>query len=171
MVAACQYRDMEGIEIRAATPDDTDVIADNHARCFAATYAAQLAAGELRAPDPDGTRQQFHEWFQPGSEFDTWVAVLDGVPIGHFTVTEHYLVHLFVHPDHHGRGLGTFMLAEGEATIARRGDTDMELHARVDNVGAIAFYEAKGWTVTDRLIHTVEHGISYDEHVLVKSCP
>ena len=45
------------------------------------------------------------------------------------------------------------------------------MHARVDNVAAIAFYETAGWTVTDRLIHTVEHGISYNEHVLIKHCP
>jgi hypothetical protein len=42
------------------------------------------------------------------------------------------------------------------------------LHARVENLAAIAFYEKAGWTVTDRLIHTVEHGISYDERVLIK---
>jgi hypothetical protein len=51
------------------------------------------------------------------------------------------------------------------------GHTDYELHARVENVEAIAFYKKAGWTVTDRLIHTVEHGISYDEHVLVKTPP
>jgi ribosomal protein S18 acetylase RimI-like enzyme len=42
------------------------------------------------------------------------------------------------------------------------------LHARVDNTAAIAFYEKAGWTVTDRVLHTVEHGISYDEQVLIK---
>jgi ribosomal protein S18 acetylase RimI-like enzyme len=52
--------------------------------------------------------------------------------------------------------------------IAASGHTDLELHARVENVGAIAFYEKAGWTVTDRLIHTVEHGISYDERVVIK---
>ena len=52
--------------------------------------------------------------------------------------------------------------------IAANGYTDFELHARVENVNAIAFYQRAGWTVTDRLIHTVEHGISYDEHVLRK---
>lgn len=39
---------------------------------------------------------------------------------------------------------------------------------RLENLAAITFYENAGWTVTDRLIHTVEHGISYDEWVLVK---
>lgn len=39
---------------------------------------------------------------------------------------------------------------------------------RVENLPAISFYEKAGWTVTDRSIHTVEHGISYDERVLIK---
>ena len=80
-------------------------------------------------------------------------------------------VHLFVEPDHQGMGLGRRLLAQGEAMITASGHSDFELHARVENVGAIAFYEAAGWTVTDRLVHTVEHGISYHEHVLVKHRP
>ncbi len=55
--------------------------------------------------------------------------------------------------------------------IASGGHKDFELHARVENLAAIAFYEAAGWVVTDRLIHTVEHGISYDEHILIKHRP
>jgi ribosomal protein S18 acetylase RimI-like enzyme len=65
-------------------------------------------------------------------------------------------------------GLGRHLLAQGEAMIAADGRTDFELHARVENLSAIAFYETAGWTVTERLIHTVEHGISYDERVLIK---
>lgn len=55
--------------------------------------------------------------------------------------------------------------------MAAGGHTDFESHARVENLAAIAFYEKAGWSVTDRLIHTVEHGISYDERVLIKHSP
>jgi len=65
-------------------------------------------------------------------------------------------------------GLGRHLLGEGEAMIVAGGHSDFELHARVENLAAIAFYQKAGWTVTGRLIHTVEHGISYDEHVLTK---
>jgi ribosomal protein S18 acetylase RimI-like enzyme len=162
---------MDAIEIRAATPDDADAVADYHDRCFKDTYSSQLLAGEFEAPDLDGTRQQLAEWFAPGSGLETRLAVVDGEPIGHFTVSGHQLVHLFVEPGHQGLGLGRRLLELGEAMIAAAGHTDLELHARVENVAAIAFYETAGWTVTDRLIHTVEHGISYDEHVLVKHRP
>ena len=149
-------------------PPTPDAVADYHHRCFTTTYSTQLLAGELEAPDPAGTRQQLHDWFLPGSEFDTLVAVVDGAPIGHVTVTGHQLVHLFVEPDHQGMGLGRHLLVQAEAMIAAAGYTALELHARVDNLAAIAFYEHGGWTVTDRLVHTVEHGVSYDEWVLVK---
>lgn len=160
---------MEAIEIRTATPDDADAVEGYHHRCFTKSYSSELLAGEFEAPDRAGTKQQLREWFRPESDFETRVAVIDGVLIGHVTVSGHQLVHLFVEPDHHGSGLGRRLLAAGEAMIAAGGHANFELHTRVENRAAIAFYEAAGWTVTDRLIHTVEHGISYDERVLVKS--
>jgi ribosomal protein S18 acetylase RimI-like enzyme len=162
---------MDAFETRPATPADADAVADYHHRCFLKTYASQLLAGEFGAPDPAGTREQLRDWFLPGSEFETNVAVVDGAPIGHVTVYGHHLVHLFVEPDHQGMGLGTHLLTLGETMMSAHGHTDFELHARVENHAAIVFYEHAGWSVTDRVIHTVEHGISYDERVLVKHRP
>ena len=159
---------MHEFELRAATPADADAVADYHQRCFTTTYSSQLLAGDFEAPDLTGTREQLRDWYQPGSGFETLVAVVDGAPIGHVTVRAHQLVHLFVEPDHQKMGLGRYLLGHGEAMIAAGGHTDFELHARVENIAAIAFYESAGWTVTDGVIHTVEHGISYDERILVK---
>ena len=135
---------MDAIELRVVTPDDACAVADYHDRCFRRTYGAQLLAGEFSAPDLEGTRQQLREWFQPESEFETRVAVVDGAPIGHVTVRGHQLVHLFVEPDHQGIGLGRRLLEQGEAMIAADGDPNFELHARVENRAAIAFYERAG---------------------------
>lgn len=162
---------MEAIETRPATAEDAHVVADYHARCFKNTYSSQLLTGELQVPDFEGTKQQLHDWFQPNSDFPTQVAVVDDVPIGHFTVKGHQLVHLFVEPAHQGRGLGRYLLAQGEAMMTAGGYAEFELHTRVDNHRAVAFYKAAGWTMTDRLIHTDEHGVSYDEHILVKRRP
>jgi ribosomal protein S18 acetylase RimI-like enzyme len=159
---------MEGVEVRAATPADAAAVEDYHHRCFTTTYADQLRAGAFGPPDRAGTRRELHGWFVPGSDVETRVAIVDGAPVGHVSITGNRLVHLFVAPDHQGRGLGRHLLALGEAMLAGHGHTDLELHARVENVGAIGFYERAGWTVTDRTIRTVEHGISYEERVLVK---
>ncbi|MCP4958669.1 MAG: GNAT family N-acetyltransferase [Actinomycetia bacterium] len=159
---------MDTVEIRAATLNDVEAVEEYHHRCFTKTYSSQLLAGEFEAPDREGTRQQLLDWFRPESAVETRVAVVDGVPVGHFTICGHRLVHLFIEPDHQGSGLGRYLLARGEAMIVSDGHTDLELHARVENRAAIAFYERAGWTVTGRRVHTVEHGISYDEHILVK---
>lgn len=163
------FEEVDEIEIRAAQPGDADAVAHYHRRCFINTYSAQLLAGELEPPDLAGMRRQFRGWFQSESGFETRVAVAKGTPIGHVTVSGCQLVHLFVEPDHQGRGLGRQLLSLGEEIIGASGHTRFELHARVENFAAIAFYEAAGWTVTNRLIGTVEHGASYDEHVLVKN--
>lgn len=159
---------MNGFEIRAATPADADAVADYHERCFRATYSSQLLAGEFGVPDLAGTKRQLHNWFRAGSGMETRVAVVDDAPIGHVTINGHQLAHLFVEPEHQHVGLGRHLLALGESMIAAGDHMEFELHARVENVTAIAFYEKAGWVVTDRLIHTVEHGISYDERVLIK---
>jgi len=151
-----------------AVPTDADVVADYHDRCFRHTYATEILAGGMAVPDAEGTRLQLHEWFGIESPFETHVAVVDDVPVGHVTVLDHCLVHLFVEPEHQGIGLGKRMLGLGEAELAAAGHTSFELHTRVENVNAIAFYLAAGWLMTEALLHTDEHGISYDEHVLVK---
>lgn len=159
---------MDAVEVRTAGPADAHPVEAYHHRCFLLTYAAQLAAGEFEPPDRAGTEQQLHDWFLPGSGCRTLVAVDGGTPIGHVTVADHRLVRLFVDPEHQGGGLGGLLLARGEAELAARGQADLELHARVENVAAIAFYVSHGWTVTEQLVRTVEHGIRYDERVLVK---
>jgi ribosomal protein S18 acetylase RimI-like enzyme len=159
---------MDGFELRAATPADADAVATYHHRCFTMTYSSQLLAGEFEAPDPARTRQELYERFLPNAEFETQIAVAGGEPIGHVTVSGSTLVHLFVEPNHHNMGLGRHLLAQGEAMIAADGHEDAELHVRVENLAAISFYQKAGWTVTDRSIQTVEHGIGYDERVLVK---
>ena len=157
---------MHPFETRAATPADADAVADYHHRCFAETCASQLLAGEIEAPNPAGTRQQLHGWFLPESQFETRVAVVDGAPIGHVTVSGHHLVHLFIEPSHQNMGLGRPILAQGEAMIAAGGHTDFELHVRVENVAAIAFYEKAGWTVT--VLRTCAHDAS--PWPIVRSC-
>ena len=167
-VDMCQYRRMDAIKIRLATPDDAHAVAGYHDRCIAHSYAAQVRAGELKAPDIEGMERQLGGWFEPGSGFVTHVADVDGEPIGHFTVYGHQLVHLFVEPKYQGIGLGRRLLELAEQMMVAEGHTQFELHTRVDNFAAIAFYKMAGWNMTDRVINTVELDISYDEHVFVK---
>ena len=159
---------MSAVKIRAAQPADAPDIAAYHRRCFESTYAGHIARGELQIPDIDLVRAQFERWFVPGSEFVTRVADVDGRPVAHVTVSANLLVHLFVDPSRQGTGLGRRLLALGESILAEAGHSAFELHARVENVAAIGFYQSAGWAMTGHRLQTEEHGITYEEHVLVK---
>ena len=71
------------------------------------------------------------------------------------------------------QGMGESAGVESHLLMSPAGlmNVQHELHTRVENHAAIRFYGRAGWAVTDRVIHTVEHGISYDERVLVKHVP
>lgn len=159
---------MDTIEIRPAVPSDAGPIADYHQRCLEVTFAAEMAAGTFAAPDLSSTRRQLRAWFEPGSDFPTDVAVADGRTIGHVTVSGHQLVHLFVTPEHHGTGLGRRLLEHGESKLAANGHSSFELHTRTENTTAVSFYQHAGWTLTDALVETSEHGTTYTEHVMIR---
>ena len=110
----------------------------------------------------------FHGRLTSDGSMRTVVATNRDMVVGHVQVDGNLLVHLFVDPDHQGVGIGSRLLAIGEALISEAGHTDAELHTRVDNVRAIALYRSVGWQLTDRLIHSAHDGIEYDEQVLVK---
>jgi GNAT superfamily N-acetyltransferase len=96
------------------------------------------------------------------------VADESGTAIGHTTVSRNKLVHLFVDPDYWRQGIGLELLGVGEGLLRDAGHREVELWTRVGNEPAIALYLKCGWRVTDRVVHSEESGVAYDEHVLTK---
>ena len=157
-----------GWAFRPVDPSDAETIARYHHRCWLAAFAPLLAPGAVEAMDPWGKLDRLRQWFTPGSGLTTVVADLDGRAIGHTTVSGNELVHLFVDPDHWGRGLGRALLDVGEGLLTAAGHREAELHTIVGNEPALVLYRSAGWVVTDRLVHNDWDGVAYDEHVLVK---
>ena len=157
------------IELRRATPDDAARIAEYHEACLRSTFAELIAQGEQVVPNQAVVRDRFVEWFAEGSGFETVVVEVDGAAAAHVTTHEAHLVHLFVEPVHQGRGLGRRLLAIGESAIADAGHDEAELHTRVENTAAVAFYERQGWRRTDQVIRAEEADIAYDELVMTKT--
>lgn len=155
--------------LRPATVDDAPAIAEYHLRASKASFAELLISGSYDGATPRVER--FRSWLEPQSGFTTTVADIDGVAVGHVTVSGNELVHLFIDPDHQGRGLGRRLLAAGEELLATAGHTDVELHTMIGNTTAIALYRSAGWTVTDVVIDNDHDGVTYREHVLVKRLP
>jgi GNAT superfamily N-acetyltransferase len=156
------------LTIRSACVEDADAIAAYHHRCWVIGFSSLLEPGVVDRMDPLGKLERWRRWLAPGSGFVTKVADLSGTPVGHATVSGHELVHLFVDPDHWGRGLGRRLLEVGEDLLRSTGHRDIELDTMVGNERALNLYRSAGWTLTERLVHNDQDGVVYDEHVLVK---
>ena len=74
---------------------------------------------------------------------EVWVAEnADGDIVGYAAVSPGWLDHLYVHPDHHGRGVGHALLEQARSNVS-----DLQLWAFQRNAVARAFYEAHGFTL------------------------
>ena len=160
---------VDGITIRPCRPSDAEVVAAYHHRCWLTSFAPLVGPEAVAQLDPWRRLPTFRHWFGDGrDEITTLIADRDGVAVGHTSVEDDEVVHLFVDPDHHGGGIGRRLLLEAEGLIAAAGHRDAELHTIVGNEPAIRLYRAHGWEVTDRVLHQRDGPVAYDEHVLVK---
>lgn len=100
-------------------------------------------------------RVAFH-WIDPATfqlaDFDDstlgeriWVAELEGHAVAFASVWEpdNFLHSLFVHPEHHGRGIGSALLAACLPEMGR----PARLKCKKQNTPALAFYERRGWVI------------------------
>jgi RimJ/RimL family protein N-acetyltransferase len=154
--------------IRPASIDDVEALAAYHHRCWVIAFSSSLAPGAAEQLDPRGDVALFRARLAPDSGYVTMVADESGTAIGHTTVARNKLVHLFVNPDYWRRGIGLELLGVGEALLRDAGQQQVELWTRVGNEPAIALYLKCGWRLTDRIVHSEENGVAYDEHVLTK---
>ncbi len=76
---------------------------------------------------------------------ETWVADVQGVIAGFGALTDSMLEHLYVHPDHQGRGIGTLLLDQGK----RRRPEGFRLWLFQQNEGARRFYERHGFRLVE----------------------
>jgi len=71
-----------------------------------------------------------------------YVLAEDGEIVGVIGLKRNEIGHLFVHPDHSGRGIGRRLVAFAAATFRGAGFTDMIVHASRNAVG---FYQRCGF--------------------------
>lgn len=152
--------------IRYASPDDVEEVALYHRRCWVDAFTAIVPDGLVETLEID--HQRWLDRFADESGYTTVVAELDGRAVGHCTVIDNELTHLFVDPSHQGRGLGQLLLKTGERILRQAGHEQIVLRTIVGNDPAIAMYTANGWVVTDQTIDDEVNGFVYTEHVLIK---
>ncbi len=156
------------VPMRWARADDAERIAAIHHECWMLAFEPLVSASVLASAEP--RTDLFQDWLREASGFTTVVAFGDDdVAVGYTTVNAHQLVHLFVEPARHRRGIGRQLLEVGERLIRRAGHAQAELHTRVGNEAAISLYTATGWTMTDELCDDVlPDGSLQPEHVMRK---
>jgi ribosomal protein S18 acetylase RimI-like enzyme len=122
------------------------LVADDEASWLArrALYARRLVRGDAfclvasRAGDPVGYA----------------VCLVEDGPDDSFPVGERYgeLYSLSVAPDERGQGIGTALLDEVDAELARRGVADLAISVFAGNDGARRLYERRGFRVAEQVL-------------------
>jgi len=121
------------VSLRRAGAEDAAAIARVHR---AAMRVSLAFLPELHTAEED--LAFFAERFLPANE--VWVAEAGGEVVGYVGFDADWINHLYVHPDHQGRGLGPELLAHATADGRPR-----QLWTFQRNARARRFYEQRGF--------------------------
>lgn len=146
------------ITLRAATVDDTALIASMHTRSWASAYRGILPDTYL---DRDLQGERVAHWNTRMKDVaaraaSVFIAEHEGEPVGFICLVEpdetgSVLVdNLHAMPGHRGLGTGTVMLDEAARWARSRGARQLYLSVLEQNAAAIGFYESRGWTCAER---------------------
>lgn len=150
---------MRGIQIRLATVDDAQGVANVHVRSWQHAYQGQIPAEHLRSLSIATRAQRWREILRnPAPHSQLLVAVEregedsiigfcgvgpcrddDAAP----STGEIYAV--YVAPDQTGRGVGSALLRAGVAALAQQGSMRMTLWVLATNSAAQQFYRRHGF--------------------------
>jgi ribosomal protein S18 acetylase RimI-like enzyme len=86
-----------------------------------------------------------------------WVAVSDEKIVGVIITNHEWVSDLWVFRGHRGRGVGSRLLAQGEAEIAARGHQTCRLRVVRSNTVAVQFYLGQGWQIAREFAHEKYH--------------
>lgn len=152
---------MVGAVVRAATPDDADVVAEIWHTGWHDGHAGHV---------PDGlTAVRTREAFGARAEArvpQTTVAVVGGDVAGFVMVVEDEVEQLFVAREHRGTGVATVLLAEGERQVTAAGHAEPWLAVVEGNARARRFYERCGW----RDAGPLPYEVTVDGRTFVSPC-
>lgn len=86
-----------------------------------------------------------------------WVAVANQKIVGVIMTNEEWVSDLWVFREHRKQGVGTRLLAQGEAEIASRGHHTCRLRVVRSNAVAVQFYLGHRWQIVREFAHEKYH--------------
>jgi GNAT superfamily N-acetyltransferase len=75
---------------------------------------------------------------------------------------------IYLHPDWHGRGLGSLLLRHCEREASKLGADRLMLTVNKRNSKAVAVYQRNGFTITDSVVVSIGGGFVMDDYVMAK---
>lgn len=138
--------------IRAGGIDDLDAVGELHALSRSRTYSWGY--------HPEPLKTQWHQRFALEHETHRLlVAVSDGVLIG-FTYAGDGVLHaIHVHPDWHGKGVGSVLMRGARQALRQLGSREAVLWVVEGNDRACHFYEKDGWQRSGRMRESELDGV------------
>jgi ribosomal protein S18 acetylase RimI-like enzyme len=106
---------------------------------------------DLFAPNRVPLRFKLEDW--PLS----WVAVSGEKIVGVIITNQEWVDDLWVLREHRGQGVGSTLLAQGEAEIVARGYRTCQLRVVRSNAVAVQFYLRHGWQIAREFAHEKYH--------------
>ena len=106
---------------------------------------------DLFAPNPVPLKFEDEEWPL------AWVALCDEKIVGVIITNQEWVSDLWVFREHRRHGIGSRLLAQGEAEIAGRGHGKGRLRVVRSNAIAVQFYLTHGWQIAREFAHEKYH--------------
>jgi ribosomal protein S18 acetylase RimI-like enzyme len=102
---------------------------------------------DLFAPNPVPLEFKDEDWPL------TWVAVSDEKIVGVILSKDEWVDDLWISREYRRQGVGSRLLAQGEAEIAARGYRRCRLRVVQSNTVAVQFYLSQGWQIAREFAH------------------
>jgi ribosomal protein S18 acetylase RimI-like enzyme len=146
------------IEVVMRQPQSSEY---NSVRVLIETVASETFK-DLFAPNPVPLKFDDEDWPL------AWVAVSDEKIVGVIITNQEWVSDLWVFREYRRQGVGSRLLAQGEAEIAARGHQTCRLRVVRSNAVAVEFYLSQGWQIAREFEHEKYHHAMLE---MVKSLP
>ena len=133
--------------IRPGRPEDAEPLLTVQREACVTAFAHIFPPEEYPYPDDDVLTLWREALADP--EAEVHVAEVDGTPAGVVSVGGEFLSQLYVLPQHQGTGVGSALHDHALERLKARGVSRAKLWCLEENRAARAYYEHRGWELTD----------------------